>query len=104
LPGMLANMATARIAIKHGIRGYSSAVVTACAAGPQAVAEGLRLIRAGDADVVVCAGGESALHPTIPATFANPGALARECDVPEHANRRFGARRHGGLVLPGIPV
>src|SRR5579864_3296796 len=59
LPGMLSNMATARIAIKHGIRGFSSTIVTACAAGAQAVAEGLRLIRGGEADVVICGGTES---------------------------------------------
>ena len=41
---MLSNMATARIAIKHGVRGFSSAIVTACAAGAQAIAEAYRLI------------------------------------------------------------
>src|SRR3954471_9926471 len=54
LPGMLPNMGAARIAIAHGIRGFSSSVGTACAAGAQSIGEGLRLIRAGDADVVVC--------------------------------------------------
>ncbi|WP_369182116.1 beta-ketoacyl synthase [Streptomyces sp. Y1] len=104
LPGMLANMATARIAIKHGIRGYSSAVVTACAAGAQAVAEGLRLIRAGDADVVVCGGSESSLHPTIAATFANARALAQGWDDPELASRPFDARRNGFVLGEGSAV
>ncbi len=39
LPGMLSNMAAARIAIKYGIRGYSAVLVTACAAGAQSLAE-----------------------------------------------------------------
>ena len=56
LPGMLPNMAAARIAIEYGIRGYSSSICTACASGAQSIAEALRLIRGGEADVVVCGG------------------------------------------------
>jgi 3-oxoacyl-[acyl-carrier-protein] synthase II len=104
LPGMLSNMATARIAIKHGIRGYSSAVVTACAAGAQAVAEGLRLIRAGDADVVVCGGSESSLHPTIAAAFTNSGALSRGWSDPVQASRPFDSRRNGFVLGEGSAV
>ncbi|MGW4896051.1 beta-ketoacyl-[acyl-carrier-protein] synthase family protein [Kitasatospora sp. NPDC004240] len=104
LPGMLSNMATARVAIKYGIRGYSSAIVTACAAGAQAVAEGLRLIRAGDADVVVCGGTESSLHPTIAAAFTNARALAQGWDDPAQASRPFDARRNGFVLGEGSAV
>ncbi len=97
-------MATARVAIKHGIRGYSSAIVTACAAGAQAVAEGLRLIRAGDADVVVCGGTESSLHPTIAAAFTNARALAQGWDDPAQASRPFDARRNGFVLGEGSGV
>ncbi|GAA1939951.1 beta-ketoacyl-[acyl-carrier-protein] synthase family protein [Kitasatospora viridis] len=104
LPGMLSNMATARVAIKHGIRGFSTAIVTACAAGAQAVAEGLRLIRAGDADVVVCGGTESSLHPTIAATFTNARALAQGWDDPAQASRPFDTRRNGFVLGEGSAV
>jgi 3-oxoacyl-[acyl-carrier-protein] synthase II len=104
LPGMLSNMATARVAIKHGIRGYSSAIVTACAAGAQAVAEGLRLIRAGDADVVVCGGSESSLHPTIAAAFTNARALSSGWSDPGQASRPFDARRNGFVLGEGSAV
>jgi 3-oxoacyl-[acyl-carrier-protein] synthase II len=101
LPGMLSNMATARIAIKHHILGYSSAVVTACAAGAQAIAEGLRLIRDGEADVVVCGGAESPLHPTIAAAFANARALARGWADPAAASRPFDRGRNGFVLAEG---
>lgn len=104
LPGMLSNMATARIAIKYGIRGFSSTIVTACAAGAQAVAEGLRLIRAGDADVVVCGGTESSLHPTIAAAFTNARALAQGWQDPAEASRPFDARRNGFVLGEGAAV
>ncbi|BAJ32493.1 MULTISPECIES: beta-ketoacyl-[acyl-carrier-protein] synthase family protein [Kitasatospora] len=104
LPGMLSNMATARIAIKHGIRGFSTAIVTACAAGAQAVAEGLRLIRAGDADVVVCGGTDASLHPTIVSAFTNARALAQGWDDPAQASRPFDTRRNGFVLGDGSAV
>jgi 3-oxoacyl-[acyl-carrier-protein] synthase II len=104
LPGMLSNMAAARIAIKYGIRGYSSAFVTACAAGAQSVAEGLRLIVSGDADVVVCGGAESPLHPTIISAFSNARALAHDWDDPAEASRPFDKRRNGFVLGEGAAV
>ncbi|MFB7949120.1 beta-ketoacyl-[acyl-carrier-protein] synthase family protein [Kitasatospora phosalacinea] len=99
LPGMLPNMAAARVAIGHGIRGYSSSVGTACAAGAQSVAEGWRLLREGVADVVVAGCSEAPLFPTLADTFANARALARGwADDPAGASRPFD-RRRGGLVL-----
>jgi 3-oxoacyl-[acyl-carrier-protein] synthase II len=104
LPGMLSNMASARIAIKYGARGYSSAIVTACAAGAQSIAEGFRLITGGDADVVICGGTESPLHPTIIAAFGNARALATGWDNPAEASRPFDKRRNGFVLGEGAGV
>jgi 3-oxoacyl-[acyl-carrier-protein] synthase II len=104
LPGMLSNMASARVAIKYGARGYSSALVTACAAGAQSIAEGFRLIAAGDADVVICGGTESPLHPTITAAFGNARALASGWDDPAEASRPFDKRRNGFVLGEGAGV
>ncbi|HEX5405125.1 MAG TPA: beta-ketoacyl-[acyl-carrier-protein] synthase family protein [Pseudonocardiaceae bacterium] len=101
LPGMLSNMATARIAIKYGIRGYSATLVTACAAGAQSIAEGVRLIRDGLADVVVCGAGEAPLHPTIAAAFTNARALARGWTDPTTASRPFDKGRNGFVLGEG---
>ncbi|WP_042438660.1 beta-ketoacyl-[acyl-carrier-protein] synthase family protein [Streptacidiphilus albus] len=104
LPGMLSNMGSARIAIKYGIRGYSSSIVTACAAGAQSIAEGLRLIRGGEADVVVCGAAESSLHPTIAAAFTNARALASGWQDPTEASRPFDHRRNGFVLGEGSAV
>jgi 3-oxoacyl-[acyl-carrier-protein] synthase II len=40
LTGILPNMPSARIAIRYGIRGYTSSVGTACASGAQSIADG----------------------------------------------------------------
>jgi 3-oxoacyl-[acyl-carrier-protein] synthase II len=104
LPGMLSNMATARIAIKHGIRGFSSAIVTACAAGAQAIAEAYRLIGEDSADVVICGGTESPLHPTIVAAFGNARALASGWADPTQASRPFDRRRNGFVLGEGAAI
>ena len=101
LPGLLSNMAAARIAIKHGIRGYSAALVTACAAGAQSIAEAVRLVRGGEADVVVCGAGEAPLHPTIAAAFTNARALARGWTDPAAASRPFDRARNGFVLGEG---
>ncbi|KJS51168.1 beta-ketoacyl synthase, partial [Streptomyces rubellomurinus subsp. indigoferus] len=69
--------------------------------GAQAVAEGLRRIRAGDAEVVVCGRSEYSRHPTIGATFANALDIAAVGDDPELASRTFDARRNGFVLRKG---
>lgn len=104
LAGMLPNMATARIAIKHGVRGYSSTISTACASGAYGVAEALRLIRDGLADVVVCGGAEAPLLPTAATTFRNSRALAAGWADPAEASRPFDRRRNGFVLGEGAGV
>ncbi|GAA4681583.1 beta-ketoacyl-[acyl-carrier-protein] synthase family protein [Phytohabitans rumicis] len=103
-PAFLANMAAARIAIKYGIRGYSSAIATACAASAHAIADALRLIRAGDADVVLCGGAEAPLGRTGVAGFANARALARGWTDPTASSRPFDRRRNGFVLGEGAGV
>ncbi|QFZ21239.1 beta-ketoacyl-[acyl-carrier-protein] synthase family protein [Saccharothrix syringae] len=98
LPGVLPNMAAARIAIKFGVRGYSSSVGTACAAGGQSIGEATRILRSGEADVVVCGCTEAPLFPTFADAFGNALALARGWADPTTASRPFDRRRNG-LVL-----
>ncbi|GAA1824626.1 beta-ketoacyl-ACP synthase II [Luedemannella flava] len=105
LPGMLPNMGAARVAIAHGIRGFTSSVGTACAAGAQSIGEGLRLIRAGEADVVVAGCSEAPLFATLADTFGNARALARGWTAePERACRPFDRRRNGLVLAEGAGV
>lgn len=104
LAGMLPGMGSAYIAIKHGIQGYSSSIGTACAAGAQSVGEALRLIRSGDADVVVCGASEAHLFPTFWDAFGNAWALAHDWDDPTAASRPFDLRRNGFVLSEGAGV
>ncbi|NUR58743.1 MAG: beta-ketoacyl-[acyl-carrier-protein] synthase family protein [Catenulispora sp.] len=105
LPGMLPNMGAARIAIQYGIRGYVSSSGTACAAGGQAIGEALRLLRGGEADVVVAGCSEAPLFPTLADTFGNARALARGwAEDPAGASRPFDRRRNGLVLGEGAGV
>jgi 3-oxoacyl-[acyl-carrier-protein] synthase II len=104
LGGMLPNMATAWITITHGVRGFSSTVSTACASGGYAVAEALRLVRDGLADVVVCGGTDAPLLPTVATTFHNARALAGGWADPTEASRPFDRRRNGFVLGEGAGV
>ena len=104
LPGMLPNMGAARIAIKYGIQGYSSSVGTACAAGAQSIGDGVRLLRANEADVVVVGCSEAPLFPTLAETFGNARTLARGWEDPTAASRPFDKRRNGLVLGEGAGV
>jgi 3-oxoacyl-[acyl-carrier-protein] synthase II len=104
LAGMLPGMGAAYIAIKYGIRGYTSSVATACAAGAQSIGEGLRLIRAGEADVVVCGSSEALLFPTFADAFGIARALAHDWPTPAQASRPFDRRRNGFVLSEGAGV
>ncbi|WP_412542569.1 beta-ketoacyl-[acyl-carrier-protein] synthase family protein [Longispora sp. K20-0274] len=101
LPGMMMNQAAARIAIRFGVQGFSTAISSACAGGGQAVGEALRLLRAGEADVVLCGGTEAPFAATTVAGFANAGTLAHGWADPTEASRPFDARRNGLVLSEG---
>src|SRR5690349_8882567 len=58
VPSFLANLAAGWISIKWGFKGPIGAPVTACAASAQAIGDAMRLIRTGEADVMICGGAE----------------------------------------------
>lgn len=104
LPGVLPNMAAARVAIAHGIQGYSASIATACASGAQSVAEALRLLRSGEADAVVCGCSEALLFDTFAETFTNARTLAHGWSDQTTASRPFDRRRNGFVLSEGAAV
>ena len=101
VPMMMSNATAAVIALQHGFTGPNFAVVTACAAGTNAIGEAVRLLRAGDADVVIAGGAESSITPVGLAAFNRMGALSRRKDDPAHASRPFDVGRDGFVMGEG---
>lgn len=102
VPSFLANLAAGHVSIRHGLKGPIGAPVTACAASVQALGDGARLIRAGEADVAVCGGTEAAINLVTQAGFAAARALSTHyTDHPSQASRPFDTQRDGFIVGEG---
>jgi 3-oxoacyl-[acyl-carrier-protein] synthase II len=104
VPMMMPNAAAGQIAIRYGIRGMATALSAACATGANAIGEGLERIRHGGAEVMICGGSESVMHPLSLAALSNMGALSKRNDEPERACRPFDADRDGFLMGEGAGV
>jgi 3-oxoacyl-[acyl-carrier-protein] synthase II len=96
VPLMMGNAGAAAIALRHGLLGPCFGVVSACAAGTNAIGSALRAIQAGEADVIVTGGAEAALTPLSRASFA---ALEATSEV--GISRPFDVRRDGFVMGEG---
>ena len=104
MPKMLPNMAAAQLSMVLGAKGHSSTVITACAAGTQAMGDSLDLIRSGRADVVLTGGTEAALCELGLSGFAVMRALSTRNDEPQKASRPFDAERDGFVAAEGAAL
>lgn len=88
--------------VKHfGIRGYATAVHTACASGGQALGSALKAMRRGLADCMLAGGYDSMLNPMGIAGFCLLGALSTDNDAPQTASRPFDKTRNGFVLGEG---
>ena len=104
MPLILPNMAAGHISLMFGLKGYSSTVVTACAAATQAIGEAVDVIRYNKADVMVTGGTEAALSSIGIAGFCVMKALTTKNDDPTKASRPFDAERDGFVPSEGAGI
>ena len=104
VPMILPNMAAAQISRIFGIKGYSSTVITACAAGNQAIGEATEVIRRGAADLVVAGGTEAGISRIGLCGFHVIKALSRFSGDPKLASKPFDADRDGFVPAEGAGV
>lgn len=103
IPMMISNMATGRIAIQYGARGFNECVVTACATSTNAVGDAFKVIQRGDADVIITGGAEASISPISFAGFCSMKAMS-VCENPEEACRPFDANRDGFVMGEGAGI
>jgi len=101
---VLINMAPCQIAIGFGLNGPTNAPVAACATGVVAIGEAAARLRRGAADVMLAGGTESLLTPLTFVTFSRLGALSRQNDEPENANKPFDVNRDGLVMGEGAVI
>ena len=102
VPGMLINLTSGQISMRHRLRGPNHSVVTACATGAHAIGDAARLIQRGDADVMVAGGAEAAICRLGIASFVACRAMTTGFnDRPEAASRPYDKDRDGFLMGEG---
>jgi 3-oxoacyl-[acyl-carrier-protein] synthase II len=96
IPAYMPNAAAAAVSMKHGLRGQTFGIVSACSSGGHAIGLAMRMIQYGDADAAVAGGAEAALTAFGFACFNSMQALS-----PTGISRPFDARRDGFVMGEG---
>ena len=103
IPMAIGNMAAGNVAIRHGLRGKCTSVVTACATGTPSIGDAFRTIQYGEADVMLAGGCEASITPLGLAGFMNLTALSESTDK-NRASIPFDAERDGFVMGEGAGV
>ena len=105
IPGIIINLISGQVSIRHGLKGPNHAVVTACSTGAHAIGDAARMIKYGDADMMVAGGAEAAICRLGVASFVAARAMSTGFnDTPEKASRPYDTDRDGFVMGEGAGV
>lgn len=104
IPYMITNMAAGMISIEYGFGGPNMSISTACATANHSIGEAWRIMKFGDADVMICGGAEAAILPIGITGFANMKALSTRNDDPTTASRPYDIDRDGFVMAEGAGI
>ncbi|MFN3355741.1 MAG: beta-ketoacyl-[acyl-carrier-protein] synthase family protein [Pseudomonas sp.] len=99
VPRVMANAAASHISLKYGFKGPALTVSTACASSTQAIGEAYRLLRCGDADLVMAGGTDACLNALVWKAWEALRAMAPDTCRPFSVGRRGMVLGEGGGVL-----
>jgi 3-oxoacyl-[acyl-carrier-protein] synthase II len=101
IPGAIVNMVGGILSIEYGYKGPNISVVSACTTSTHNIGLAARMIKYGDADVMICGGTEYATTPTSMAGFISAKAMSTRNDDPEGASRPWDRDRDGFVLSNG---
>ena len=104
IPYMITNMASGMVSIEYGFGGPNMSISTACATANHCIGEAWRIMKFGDADVMIVGGAEAAILPVGIAGFANMKALSTRNDDPTTASRPYDVDRDGFVMAEGAGI
>ena len=99
---VMPNATAGLLSVEYQLAGPTLVVASACASGGHALGMALRLLQAGDADLVLAGGMEESFSCVMnPASFDAIRALSRRNSEPERASRPFDRGRDGFVLGEG---
>ncbi len=101
IPMMIPDMASGVVSMRCGAKGPNYCTVSACASSAHAIGDAFRLIKHGDAEVMIAGGTEAAVTEMSIGGFAAMKAMSTRNDEPERACRPFDAGRDGFVLGEG---
>ncbi|KLT73821.1 3-oxoacyl-ACP synthase [Neisseria arctica] len=104
IPGSLINLIAGHVTILKGYRGPSYGMVSACTTGAHAIGDSARLIKYGDADIMIAGGAEGAICTLGMGGFAAMKALSTRNDDPKTASRPWDKGRDGFVMGEGAGI
>src|SRR5690242_14459852 len=104
VPGSISNMVAGLASIHYGFKGPNLGTVSACSTANHSIGEAARLIKYGDADVMVAGGAEACVSPLGVGGFAAARALSTRNDDPATASRPWDVGRDGFVLGEGAGV
>lgn len=103
IPMAISNMAAGNISIRYGLKGPSTAIVTACATGTNGIGEAFRQIKHGYVDVMLAGGVEAPVTKIGIEGFASLKALNPSND-PKRSSIPFDKDRSGFVIGEGAGI
>ena len=104
IPSAIVNLAAGQVSMRHNAKGPNEATCTACTTSAHSIGDASRIIKYGDADVMIAGGSEAAITPMGVGGFAAMRALSTRNDDPHHASRPWDRDRDGFVIGEGAGI
>jgi 3-oxoacyl-[acyl-carrier-protein] synthase II len=101
IPSAIVNLAAGQVSIRHNAKGPNEATCTACTTSAHSIGDAARVIKYGDADLMIAGGTEAAITPMGVGGFAAMRALSTRNDDPHRASRPWDKDRDGFVIGEG---
>jgi 3-oxoacyl-[acyl-carrier-protein] synthase II len=104
IPAAIVNLAAGQVSIRNHAKGPNEATCTACTTSAHSIGDASRVIKYGDADVMIAGGTEAAITPMGVGGFAAMRALSTRNDDPHRASRPWDKDRDGFVIGEGAGI
>ena len=104
IPSAIVNLAAGQVSMRHNAKGPNEATCTACTTSAHSIGDAARIIKYGDADVMIAGGSEAAITPMGVGGFAAMRALSTRNHDPHHASRPWDKDRDGFIIGEGAGI